>query len=323
MNYINRITMYVVVGAVVLVLLASICIAVIFLVRRNGSRKLKEGGENYRKYEPRDVSEFIPIEDITNDMIIEKGSKRFIAIIKCSGSDFYKASLGEKVRIKNNYIGFIQAITTPIMYRQHGEDIDMGHTMKRYKAAYDKQMNLTFQMTEDYKECKMLFDKIRGTGDSREEELAEYLTRTQKKIEAYNWRLLHLESQMRYIEQVSGPGANLQKAQQVYVVDWESGAGILTDSMTDKELMKKAMVELDKKCRSMIRQLSAAGVPSTRCTTVELIDICRRHYKPVTGNLYTMEDISDSSFHESIITTDDTDRLDEAFDDELVDRFLS
>lgn len=323
MNYINRITMYVVVGAVVLVLLAAICIAVVFFIRRNGSKKLKEDGENYRKYELKDVSEFVPIEDITNDIIIERGGKRFIAVLKCSGSDFYKASLGEKVRIKNNYIGFIQSITSPIMYRQHGEDIDMGHTMKRYKAAYDKQMNMTFQLTEDYKECKLLFDKIRGTDDPREAELSGYLTRTQKKIEAYNWRLLHLESQMRYIEQVSGPGANLQKAQQVYVVDWEGDAGILTESMTDKETLKKAMVELDKKCRSMIRQLAAAGVPATRCTTVELIDICRRHYKPVTGNLYTMEDISDSSFNESIITTDDTDRLDKEFDDELVDRFLS
>lgn len=323
MNYLNRITMYVIIGAVVLVLLAAICVAAIFLIRRNGSRKLKDGEENYRKYDLEDVGDFIPIEDICEDMIIDRGGKRYIAVIKCSGSDFYKANLGEKVRIKNNYIGFIQTITGPITYRQHGEDIDMGHTAKRYKSSYDRLLDMTFQLTEDYKECKALFEKIRGKEDAREEELVIYLNNTQKKLASYNWRLLHLESQMRYIDQVSGPGANMQKALQAYVVDWEDDSGILSDSMSDKELIQRAGAELDKKCRSMIRQLNAAGVPASRCTTAELIDICRRHFKPVTGNRYTMQDVMDSSFQEAIITTDDMDRMDEEFDSELAERFLS
>lgn len=322
MNFINRITMYVAIGAIVLVLLASVLIAVIFIVRRNGSRKIKEEGENYRKYGADDVANYIPIDDICNDMIIEAGGKRFVAVIKCSGSDFYKANLGEKVRIKNNYIGFFQTLTGPITYRQHGEDIDMGHTTKRYRSAYDKLMDITFQMAEDYKECKTLFDQIRGTDDKREPELASYLARQQRKLEAYNWRLLHMESQMRYIDHVSGAGANLQKALQVYVVDWESEGGILADSLSERELLLKAEKELDKKCRSMIRQLSSAGVPAARCRTPELIDICRRHFKPVTGNRYTMQDIHDSSFGEEIITTDNMNRLDEEFDNELADRFL-
>lgn len=323
MNYINKITTYVVVGAVILILLAVVCVGVVIFVRRNGKQKLKEEGKNYRNYGLSDVAEFIPIENIRDDMIVDQGGRRFLAVIKCRGSDFYKSNLAEKVRIKNSYVAFIQALTGPISYRQHGEDIDMGHTFKRYQAAYDKCLGETFQMTENYKECKAEFDKIRGKGDPQEEELAEYLVRGQKKIEAYNWRLVHLESQMRYIEQVSGPGANQQKALQTYVVEWESGTGVLSETMTEEELYRKASLELDKKCRSMIHQLGAAGVTAIRCQTPELVDICRRHFRPITGNRYTMQDVMDSSFGEGIITTDGLDHMDQELDAELADRFLS
>lgn len=322
MNYINKITSYVAVGAVILVLLAAACVGAVIFVRRKGKQKLQEDGKKYRNYETADAAEFIPIENIRDDMIVDEGGRRFLAVIKCRGSDFYKSNLAEKVRIKNSYVAFIQALTGPISYRQHGEDIDMGHTLKRYQAAYEKCLGETFQLTESYKEGKGLFDKIRGTGDSQEKELADYLVKSQKKIEAYNWRLVHLESQMRYIEQVSGP-ANQQKALQAYVVEWESGAGVLTESLTEEELYRKASLELDKKCRSMIHQLSAAGVTAIRCKTPELIDMCRRHFRPVTGNRYTMQDIMDSSFGEGIITTDEMDHMDEELDAELADRFLS
>lgn len=323
MNYIHKITVYVVVGAVILIFLAAACAGAVIFIRRRGKERLQEDGRNYRTYEVADAVEFIPIENIRDDMIVDEGGHRFLAVIKCRGSDFYKSNLAEKVRIKNNYVAFLQALTGPISYRQHGEDIDMGHTFKRYQAAYDKCLGETFHMTENYKEHKGLFDKIRGTGDPQEEELAEYLVKSQKKIEAYNWRLIHLESQMRYIEQVSGPGANQQRALQTYVVEWECGAGVLSEALTEEELYKKASIELDKTCRSMIHQLAAAGVTAIRCSTPELIDICRRHFRPVTGNRYTMQDVMDSTFGEGIITTDGLDQMDKELDAELADRFLS
>lgn len=322
MDYINKLTGYVMMAGILLILLAGVCIAMVIMVRRNGSKKLKDDVKDYRQYSLADSSEFIPIEDIKNDMIIEMGGRRFIAVIKCRGSDFYKSNLAEKVRIKNNYTAFIQALTGPITYRQHGEEIDMGHTRKRYLAAYNHCLSDTYQLTEDYKEYKHIFDQIRGTGDPQEEELADLILKIQKKLEAHNWRLLHLESQIQYIEQVSGPGANQQKLSQIYVVDWESDAGILSEAMPFEELCKKAQVELEKKCRGMIHQLTSAGVSASRCQTAELIDICRRHFKPLTGNRYTVQEIVDSSFGVDIITVG-PDRLEEELDAELADRFLS
>lgn len=322
MNYINKITMYVMAAGIILVLIAGICIALVIIVRRNGKKKLKDGVKNYRQYDISDASDFIPIEDIKEDMIIEKGGRRFVAVIKCRGSDFYKSNLAEKVRIKNNYTAFMQALTGPITYRQHGEDIDMGYTKKRYQAAYSKCLSETYQLTEDYKECKRVFEQLRGTGNAEEEELADYILKCQKQLEALNWRLVHMESQMRYIDQVSGHDANQQRQQQTYVVDWEGESGILSETLSEEELCKKAKEELDKKCRGMIHQLSSAGVSATRCQTMELIDICRRHFKPLEGNRFTIQDIVDSSFGEDIITVD-RDRMEEEYDMELAERFMT
>lgn len=321
MDYINKITRYVMVTGILLVLFAGICIAMIVIVRRNGNKKLKEDTKDYRQYGVADSSEYIPIEDIRDDMVIERGGKRFIAVIKCRGSDFYKSNIAEKVRIKNNYTAFIQALTGPITYRQHGEEIDMGHTRKRYLAAYNKCLSDTYQLTEDYKDYKHMLEQVRGNGDSQEEDLADFLLKLQKKVESYDWRLLHLESQLKYIEQVSGPKANQQKQLQIYEVDWENDAGILSESLSAAELYKKAQTELDKKCRGMIHQLSSAGVSASRCQTLDLIDICRRHFKPLTGNGFTIQDVVDSSFGQDIITVGQ-DHLEEELDAELADRFL-
>lgn len=321
MTIINQLTLYILVFLLFFIILISLGVILFWFYKKKRSQRIK--GENtYRHLPEVDSEEFVPLDDIADRMIIEKGGKRFTASIRCRGLDFYTSNQEEKLRTKNNYVGFINALNDKITYRLYGEDINMENTIKMYQEAYGHLQEIVFNLAESYKEARMTLESLKGTGSPEEEEVCKFLMDTQKKLSSYDWRLLHIESQMRYIGKVSGPAAGRQRLVQTYEVSWQNPGGPLVDSLTNEELYKKAIVELNKECRNKIRQLNDAGVSAYRCDTNELIDMWRKHYHPISGNRYTMEDIKESVYFEDISTTDSIEMMNQDYEADLAEEIM-
>lgn len=323
MKLLNQIKLFLLLLIFIVIILSALTVAaLIFYKKKRNVRLQKE--VNFRHIIEVDSEEFVPIEEdgIKDQMIIEKGGKRFTAIIRCRGFDYYTSNVEEKIRTKNSYVSFISALTEPITYRLYGEDINMENTMKMYQGAKEHAEEMLYNLSESYKEAQAEWETVRGTDSVKEEALYKYLLDLQKKIKSFDWRLVHIENQMNYISKVSGPAAGRQKLAQTYVISWKNPGGPLSDSMSEKDLYKKAIVELNKACRTKISQLNDCGVSAYRCSNDELLDMCRKHYHPKSGNIYTIKDIQNSVYFDEIATTNSIDTMNYEFEDSLAEEIM-
>jgi len=321
MKIINKLTLYILIFTIIIILLAGVFTIGFLYYRKKKSQRLKEEDTD-RSVKEQDAEKFVPLDDITDDMIIASNRKRFVAVIRCRGYDFYTANEEEKLRTKNNYKAFISALTSRITYRMYGEDINMDHTMEIYQDTYAELQEIAFNETESYKEARIAYDEIRGSGSQQEEELEKYLLKSTKKIKAYEWRLAHLESEMRYINRVSGPATGRQRLIQTYVVDWQNHDNLISGILTEEQLHKKAIIELDKIVRNKIRQLNDAGVKAYRCKTGELIDMWHRHYHPISGNRFTFDHLNNSTYYDMVSTTNALEEMDVRYEAELIEEMM-
>lgn len=307
---------------IVIVLIFLLIVAALFgfMYYKKKSRKLLTHDDDFRTIPCIDSKDYIPIEDIADNMIIDKGRKRFSAVIKCSGFDFYNANIDEKVRKQGAYQSFLLALSNDITYRQYGEDIDLDYTIDKYENAYKNLQKDLFFLKENYMQAKAMYDNQKAAGNI-EASLEEYLITAGKTMRSYDWRLFHLESQIDYLKARTSPAYGMQRLIETYVVSYEKPVGFFAEELTEEELHKKAIVELDKICRQKIRQLSEAGVGATRVETIELIDMFRKHYKPYTGNLYPMKKVEESSYFDDVVTGSEN-NLSAQLDNELDEDFV-
>ncbi|MBQ7557266.1 MAG: hypothetical protein IJT00_04305 [Lachnospiraceae bacterium] len=302
MKIIHSVTTYVTVLVVfIAVLLTAALIGLILFKRRKKNLLNEEDSPEKKLYA--NALDLVKIDDIKDNMIISEGKKSFIAVLKCRGGDFLRSDLDEQVRTEYAYVNFWLAQDSPITYRQYGEDIDLEYTIGRYEKAREKLESDLFNAEEDRKALKTRLEKHREDNPAEAARLAVEIRKLQKAINAYEWRIEHLDDQIRHMLNISGPSAGRQRSNQTYVISWAPEAGLINPLMTEEEVYEKAVQELDSMCRDKMRLLSDAGAVAIRCSTSELIDMCRRYFRPYSGNRFTTEEINNTSFFDDITTS--------------------
>lgn len=313
---VNKLSMIIFLIILIILFTTALILFVFYMMRKKQkSEESHAEKESAQSIPVLDTKDLLPIDDIDDDMIIEKGRTRFHACISCIGSDFYNSSYDEKVRTQNNYIDFLFALNEPITKRVHSESISMDYTIERYYRARNRLEEELFHLTEDYKDLTGHTDFSKIDSDDLKNQLATM----RRQMSALNWRIRHIDDELRYMNLVSGDSVKSKK--QLYVFSWENGISPINAILTEEELYRKAKIELDKICRVKIRQLADAGVSATRCSTQELIDICRKQTLPFSGNLFSVEQMS-NSFLSGIVTTDSVDKLNREFDEDVLSELL-
>ena len=96
---------------------------------------------------------------------------------------------------------------------------------------------------------------------------------------------------------------------QTWVFDWEFNPLDFSVDLSDEEIYKRAIMELDAIANAKIHALSNCGVKAYRCSTEELIEMTRRYSCPVSADRFKLRDIVNSSFFDDIFTSDDVQRM--------------
>ncbi len=295
--------------AVVMVIIAAFVFAYIYM-RSKKRRKISHKYEDvdYSNLQRLNSKDYIKIDDIKDDIIITDNGTRFIGVLDCTGFDFYSAHASEQGATVQNYLSFINTIDGPITYRQYCKSSDLEDTMDRYKEAYQKVCDKLLQ-------ALMQFDKLsitleRTTNKSERELYVNSLAALNKEISALEFRKFHLEDQMRYIDCYSGNRV-APLSSETYVFDWSSDSFDLSDQLSEDELFEKAKRELHSIANSKIHALEAAGVKAKRCTTDDLIDMCRRHSQPISTERFKKRDVNNCNFDADIVSSDSVKRVQE------------
>ena len=308
---INTLQIYLVVEMILVVLGIGVIIFFFLRQRRDDIKDSREDDDGTENIEYEEIDKIFPIDDVFDNMIVCNGMKKFISVINCKGVDFYKLDAIDQLRIQNNYIDFLELEREPFCYRQSTRNADVTNTLKIYNSSLQKKEDTLYELAEEYKELEKT---IKEQSSNTEEELQNILNgkkiTLQKKIKALEWQCTHLESQIQRIKDMSGD-SGAQEPVKSYIFSWLPNRMMEESGLSEEEIQKRAAEELKKKIRGKIRQLSIAGVNAWQCTNSELIDMCRIHMMPFTGNKYPVNVLNEMTSDEYIYSTSTVNELKE------------
>lgn len=310
---IDKLTNYIVIGAVVILLVFGLFILFFVLYRKKKAQQLKEEA-TFRDITVEDSKNFVPIDDIRDDMIIDEGGTRFTAALLCTGSDFFYEAYDEKLRIQDNYIAFWHALRDDITFRQAAETVNLDHTIKLYEDAHHTLESQHYMLSNDYRTLREKYDTLDAEGRGRNERLEKQLLAMQKRLKSLEFRMIHIEDQLGLANRMVGPSAEVQKNVMMYVFSWSQPIGLQGEGLEGEALYRKAQKELTDLANQFTRQLATCGVSCVRATTNDLIDQFRRQTHPFSGNTFNTSDLLKlTSWNDDVVDADSFGKAKESY----------
>lgn len=293
--------------AVILILLLFGGVGIYFFKVKK--KIVKEKQIDYSEFRRKDVMDYVPINDVTEDMLVSDGGKRFIAAIKCQGFSFADAEVEEKLQTIRGYISFFNVLdNNPIQFRQSARDVNLDSLIQDYQEQMTKLQERQFSLNLDYSEVK---------AESENQELLlddyniyyERLRQMQRELVSLGYQIEQLNAQIQYMFAISGENAEA-KREEIYVFDWQYNAvDFSSQALEEQEVYQRAEAQLKAKEDAYVMALRNCGVHAKRMTGVELLEEIRRYTHPVSAAKSTVEDIVQMAYDSISITSDSLHKL--------------
>ena len=291
----------------------------IAVLGRMKRKNKKEEDDYYQTLERYDAKDYLDFEDIADEMVIMDNHRRFVGAIRCDGYDYYSASSAQQASTMRGYLEFLRTITSPVTYRQYFVRMSMDHTRSMYAKRYEEVERELFHKNVDRDGIVERLNIVRGIDLVAEEALLMEAESLQKEITNLDWRRMHLKEQIDFMDMVCDESSLEPDIEQVYLVEWEFQADKYNMELSEEDIHKKAIAELDGICRRMIAALGQANVRAYRCSTAELIEMFYQQSHPLSAMEFKMPDVVNSPYFEFVTTTDDFEKkCDTAYKDAVI-----
>ena len=123
----------IIIGLIMLVVFGGVG-AVAFIMIRKVDPKNKDVSE---KSDIKTAQEFLPFEDITNNMIV-LGQHRYRAVLNCSSTNYQLKTAGEREQIEMSFQRFLNTITFPVTFFMQTKVIDNSKRMEDLKRDAER-----------------------------------------------------------------------------------------------------------------------------------------------------------------------------------------
>lgn len=297
MKLLDDLSYMILIGFMIFVAIGVIIVAVLVIYKLNHKTSGIYAEEiDYSSLKRVDSEDYLKFDDIKDDMIICDNGYRFVAAVRGYGFDFYHTSAEMQLAVEQGFVSFINTITSPTMFRQHSQAIDIEHTMNLYEKAYQKKEMELFEIAEDIRNINLSMSESVYNEEEKKiyEKRLEELNRSKR---AKEWQKEHLRDQMAKLKQSSGENVDPERVQ-CWIFDWSYNPMDFTLELTKEQIYEKAIRELESKANAKIHALQNCKVRAVRCSTEDLIEMTRRYSSPITANSYRLRDVLKSSFFE-------------------------
>lgn len=245
-----------------------------------------------RTLEQKASQDIIGIDEITMNMFINHDSQTHSGVIATTGIPYPILPEAEKNAVNAGYISFLSSINFPFSKHIMSRKIDIDATEKIYAAPLDKKYaEIDFLSVQ----ISNLLGKQNSHGLSEREE--NELKRNQIRKNKLDRDIEYIKVQQEYLEQVT---SNIQGTSKfVYYATSASLDAEALKGSTEEQEYRLYADNLSDRLHAMSNSLSSIGVVADRLRDVELLDLARTHYKPMTSSIYKTKDIIKESGVES------------------------
>lgn len=306
------------IAVAIVVILLIFCGIGIYLFRIK-KKVVEEKAVDYSSFNRKDIMDYVKIDDVTENMLVSDGGKRFIAAIKCQGFSFADAEIEEKLQTIRGYITFFNVLdNNPIQFRQSARDVNLDSLIQDYKEQMTKLQEQRFSLNLDYTEVKAESEKP----DLSLEDYSIYydkLKQMQRELVSLGYQIEQLNAQIQYMLAISGENAEA-KREEIYVFDWQYNAvDFSSQTLEEQEVYQRAEAQLKAKENAYVAALRNCGVHAKRMSGVELLEEIRRYTHPVSASKSTAEDIIQMAYDSICVTSDSLHRLEQEANKKIVE----
>ena len=293
----------------ILVVLVAVLAAVYFMLRKkekaNSNPQEKEVIETAvpqsttavnktkiaKEYETKSVFDFMEFEGVKDNMIVQKGGKKFLMAIECKGINYDLMSEVEKASTEQGFAAFLNSIREPIQIYIQTRTINLEKNIFGYKYRVEK---------------------IRDDINLKEYKLKEYAGRTninEKVLKDKQFELLREKNLYSYgIDIVNDTkkmslNKNVLKKKYYIIIKYYYEPSDQSEIvlLSDEEIREIAFSNLYTQAASIIRILSGIGIVGKALNSFELVELLYNAFNRDDSEVFSIEKALEAGYDEIYI----------------------
>lgn len=280
--------------------------------KRSGTSKGKSSNqiEASSAYNKQSIYDFMDFDKVEDNMIIQKGGKRYIMVIECQGVNYDLMSKVEKVSVEEGFQQFLNTLRHPIQIYIQTRTINLESSIAKYKQSVKQIEDKYRRMSSDY---KRMVDSDQYTKEQLERQFFE-LTK-QKNMLEYSRDLIDNTEKMSLNRSV------LNKKYYIVIPYYPEEAN--SGQYDVEELKNMAFSELYTKSQAIIRTLSACSVGGKILSSKELIELLYVAYNRDDSEIYGIDKAMRAGYEDLYSTSEDIfEKKMRILDEEIEDRAI-
>lgn len=240
-----------------------------------------------------DIRNFLPFDDIKDNMIIQEKGERVTSIIECHGINYYLMSEAEKISVEEGFIQFLNSLRFPVQIYVQSRTINLDESIRTYNEKLTK-LQLEFNSLLEK------FKRLDREGASQDTILeVAYQLEKKEKVLDYTADLI---DNISYLTQNTNV---LQKKYYIAVSYHISELGII-NNMDKDELYRVAYNEIMNRAETICGGLVSCGIETDILDTYELTEVMYVAVNRDDADIFNIKKIIDSDVSSISITADDT-----------------
>ena len=298
--------------AVVSLLVLMIIIYVVIKIRMNNKTKTNkeeqievsdDSGDKNKKnkkevattnaiYNKQSIFDFMEFDDIQDNMIVQKESKKYVMVIECQGINYDLMSQMEKIAVEEGFQQFLNTLRHPIQIYIQTRTINLEENINRYKERIK-------DLEQKYNRAVYEYRRMQESNAYSQEEIRRYYYEVtkQKNLLDYGRDIVANTENMSL-------NKNILNKKYYVVISYFVEEGNL-EKYDKNEIRNIAFSELYTKSQALVRALSACSVSGKILNSRELVELLYMAYNRDDAELYGLDTVLNNQYDVLYSTSQD------------------
>lgn len=241
-----------------------------------------------KEYETKSIFDFMEFENIKDNMIIQKGGKRFLMAIECKGINYDLMSEVEKAATEEGFATFLNTLREPIQLYIQTRTVNLEKNLLNYQDRIERireSLNLKEYRLKEYME--------RGNSNDKTLKNKQFEVLREKNLYSYGQDIVADTRKMSL-------NRNVLKKKYYIIIKYfyESIDDGEERSVTEEEIREIAFSNLYTKAASIINVLSGIGIVGKTLNSFELVELIYNAYNRDDSEIFGIDKAIEAGYNE-------------------------
>lgn len=238
------------------------------------------------------IMKFMEFDKVEDNMIIQKGGKRFIMAIECQGINYDLMSEMEKTGVEEGFIQFLNTLRHPIQIYIQTRTVNLNESIQKYNSYVNElEIELNKKQIE--------YDQMRKSNRFSQKEIDSAFFELTKKRNLYEYG----KDIIKNTESISLNKNVLTK--KYYIILSHFSEEAMKEEYSKEEVQSMAFSELYTKAQSIIRTLFACSVNGKILNSYELVELLYYSYNREQAEIFGLNKAIQAGYEELYSTAPD------------------